>query len=190
MRKKQLGLWAGLALLVGAMTPAVVVGHTSKAAYDWHVGDALLQSLGFPVGEQAIASNGDVVTIQGTGSFSADGKWATGGGTFSHHVAAPDTTITGTFTADRVISFQFYGCGEDAGEPLPPDFCGGLLKLAITATPDAAPNVHLAAALTINCEIGPNVPASVVEGVRVNVYDVINFNKPVPESGANLYLAQ
>jgi hypothetical protein len=86
-----------------------------------------------------------------------------------------------------VISFQFYGC---ATEGLPPNFCGGLLKLAITATPDRAPGVHLAAALRINCEVGPNVPASVVEGVRMNVYDVINFNKPVPGSGANIYIAQ
>lgn len=190
MRKNPTTLIAGLVLLVGAMTPAVALGHTSKAAYDWHIGDALLQSLGFPVAEQAMAPNGDVVTIQGTGSFSTDGKWATGGGTFSHHVAATNATITGTFTADRVISFQFYGCGEDAGEPLPPNFCGGLLKLAITGTLDGAPNVHLAATLTINCEIGTDVPASVVEGVRLNVYDVINFNKPVPESGANLYVAR
>jgi hypothetical protein len=190
MLKRRLGKFVALLFLIGAIAPSAALGHTSKAAYDWHVGDALLQSFGFPVGEQAMAPNGDVVTIEGTGSFSANGDWATGGGTFSHHVAATDTTITGTFTADRVISFQFYGCGEDAGAPLPPEFCGGLLKLAITATPDAAPNVHLAGALTINCEIGPNVPASVVEGIRVNVYDVINFNKPVEESGANLYVAQ
>lgn len=190
MLRNRSKLFAGLVLLVGAMTPTVALGHTSKAAYDWHIGDALLQSFGFPVAEQAVAPNGDVVTIEGTGSFSADGKWATGGGTFSHHIAATGATVTGTFTADGVISFQFYGCGEDAGEPLPPEFCGGLLKLAITATPDGAPNVHLAAALTINCEIGTDVPASVVEGVRVNVFDVINFNKPVLESGANLYIAQ
>ena len=189
MRKKLLGLFTSLVLLAGAIAPTVALGHTSNGAFEWHVGDALLQSFGFPVGEQALASNGDVVTIEGTGSFSTDGKSAAGGGTFSHHVAATDSTITGTFTADRVISFQFYGCGEDAGEPLPPDFCGGLLKLAITATPDAAPGLHLAGALTINCEIGPDVPASVVEGVRVNVYDVINFNKPVEGSGANLYIA-
>jgi hypothetical protein len=189
MRRIRSRLFVGLALLVGAMAPTVALGHTSKAAFDWHIGDALLQSFGFPVAEQAVAPNGDVVTIEGTGSFSADGKWASGGGTFSHHIAATGATVTGTFTADRVISFQFYGCGEDAGEPLPPDFCGGLLKLAITATPDGAPSVHLAAALTINCEIGTDVPASVVEGVRLNVYDVINFNKPVPESGANLYIA-
>jgi len=187
MRSRQVALFAALALLVGAMAPAVALGHTSKAAYDWHVGDTFLQANGFPVGEQAIAPNGDVVTIEGTGSFSADGKWATGGGTFSHHVTASDATITGTFTADRVISFQFYGCGT---EGLPPNFCGGLLKLGITATPDAAPSVHLAGALTINCEVGPDVPASVVEGIRVNVYDVINFNKPVEGSGANIYVAQ
>jgi hypothetical protein len=174
------------ALTLALVVPSAAAAHTSKAAYDWHVGDALLQSFGFPAGEQAMASNGDVVTITGTGSFSAAGKWATGGGTFSHHMVAGDVTITGTFTADRVISFQFYGCGT---EGLPPDFCGGQLKLAITATPDAAPDVHLAAALTITCEVGPDVPASVSEGVRVNVYDVINFNKHVPESGANIYIA-
>lgn len=187
MSKRRLGLITASLLMVSAFVPTLARGHTSMAAYSWHVGDALLQDFGFPVGEQAIAPNGDVVTIEGTGSFSADGKLATGGGTFSHHVAATGATITGTFTADRVISFQFYGCGT---EGFPPDFCGGLLKLAITATPDAAPGVHLAGALSINCEIGPDVPASVVEGVRVNVYEVINFNKPIAESGANLYIAQ
>src|SRR6266446_8857565 len=99
MLRRTLGLVAGILLLVGAMTPTVALGHASRAAYEWHVGDALLQSIGFPVGEQAIAPNGDVVTIEGTGTFSADGKWATGGGTFSHHVAATGATITGTFTA-------------------------------------------------------------------------------------------
>src|SRR5438094_10572413 len=102
MSTKRFAVVAGLLLAIGAMTPAVAPGHTSQAAYDWHVGDALLQSLGFPVGEQAIAPNGDVVTIEGTVSFSADGKWATGGGSFSHHVAATGETITGTFTADHV----------------------------------------------------------------------------------------
>jgi hypothetical protein len=176
----------GLALL----TPAATLGHTSRASYSWHVGDALLQSFGFPVGEQAKADNGDVVTLVGTGSFSADGKWATGSGTFSHHVVAVDATFTGTWTADGLISFQSYGCGEDMGEPLPPDFCGGLLKLAITATPDANPAVHRPATLWINCEIGTDVPASVIEGIRLNIYDHIHFNKPVPESGANLYIQQ
>ena len=177
-------------LMLALVMPAAAIAHTSTAKYDWHVGDAFLQSLGFPAGEQAMADNGDVVTLVGTGSFSADGKWATGGGTFSHHMLTGDVTITGTWTADGVISFQFYGCGEAEGNPLPPNFCGGLLKLAITATPDANPALHLPATLWINCEVGTNVPASVIEGIRLNVHDVINFNKPVPESGANIYIQQ
>ena len=176
-----------MVLAISTIGVATASAHTSKATYDWHVGDALLQSIGFPVGNMAMAPNGDVVTIVGTGSFSADGKWATGGGTFSHHVAATGATITGSFTADRVMSFQFYGCGT---EGLPANFCGGQLKLAITATPDGAPSVHLAAALTITCEVGASIPPSAVEGVRVNVYDVINFNKPVVDSGANIYIQQ
>jgi hypothetical protein len=180
----------GAALMLALVMPAAAVAHTSRAAYDFHVGDALIGSIGFPTQSQAMASNGDVVTVIGTGSFSADGKWATGGGTFSHHMLAGDVTITGTWTADRVISFQFYGCGELEGSPVPPNFCGGLLKLAITATPDANPALHLSAALTISCVVGANVPPSAIEGIRVNVYDVINFNKTVPESGANIYIQQ
>ena len=147
----------------------------------------MIQSFGFPAGDQARADNGDIVTYVGTGSFSSDGKWADGGGTFSHHVAASNATITGTWTADGLISFAFYGCGE---EGFPDDFCGGQLRLAITATPDAAPNVHKPGALTIVCVAAPNVPAGAIEGVRVYVYDVINFNKTVPESGANIYILQ
>src|SRR5881628_3716221 len=119
--RRRLALATALVLAISALGVATASAHTSKATYEWHVGDALLQSFGFPVGNQAVAPNGDVVTIIGNGSFSADGKWATGGGTFSHHNAASDTTVTGTFTADRVISFAFYGCGE---EGLPPNFCG------------------------------------------------------------------
>ena len=189
MRRSNVGILAiafGLALLM----PAVTSAHTSRATYDYHVGDALIGSIGFPTNSQAMASNGDVVTIIGTGSFSAAGKWADGGGTFSHHMAVTGATITGTWVATSLISFQSYGCGELEGSPVPPDFCGGVAKLAITATPDANPGVHLSAALTITCVVGTTVTPSAVEGVRVNVYDVINFNKTVPESGANIFIQQ
>lgn len=190
MRSRQFALFVALLLLVGAMAPSAALGHTSKAAFDYHVGDALIGSIGFPTNSQAMASNGDVVTIVGTGSFSAAGKWATGGGTFSHHMSATDVTITGTWTATGLISYQSYGCGELDGSPVPPNFCGGVVKLAMTATPDANPSVHLPSALTIICVVGTDVTPSAIEGVRVNVYDVINFNKTVPESGANIFIAQ
>jgi hypothetical protein len=185
-----MALAAALVLAISAIGVGTATAHTSKATYDYHIGDALIGSIGFPTNSQAMASNGDVVTIIGTGSFSAAGKWATGGGTFSHHIAATDATITGTWTATRLISFQSYGCGELEGSPVPPNFCGGVAKLAITATPDANPSVHLSAALTITCVVGPEMTPSAIEGVRVNVYDVINFNKTVPESGANIFIQQ
>jgi hypothetical protein len=189
MRRPNAGILAiafGLALLMPAATSA----HTSRATYDYHVGDALIGSIGFPTNSQAMASNGDVVTVVGAGSFSADGRWASGGGTFSDHVTATDTTFTGTWTATRLISFQSYGCGELEGSPVPPNFCGGVVKLAVTATPDGSPDVTFFGALTITCVVGPDVPPRAIEGIRVNIYDVINYNKTVPESGANIFIEQ
>jgi len=186
--RRRMAIAAAMAIAISATSLSLASAHTSKATFDWHLGDAFLQSLGFPAGEQAMAENGDVVTLVGSGSFSADGKWATGGGTFSHHVVAGDVTITGTWTADGVISFQFYGCDAAGGNPLPPNFGGGVLKLSITATPDANPALHLPAILWINCEVGTSVPASVVEGIRVNAPGTVHFNKPVLESGANIYI--
>jgi len=39
---------------------------TAKATFAYHVGDALIQSLGFPPGNKAKADNGDVVTVIGS----------------------------------------------------------------------------------------------------------------------------
>jgi hypothetical protein len=173
-----LALWA----LAGPASAAAV-----NASFEYHVGDALIQSLGFPAGNQAIAENGDVVTIVATGTFDTAARQADGGGTFAHHVAATDQMITGTFVTTGLISFQSYG--DATPEGLPASFYGGKLVLSILATPDANPAVHLPALLTVECELG-TPPSGTVEGVRVNVQDVINFNKSVPESGANLYIRQ
>lgn len=160
---------------------------TVKGSFEYHVGDALIQSLGFPAGNQAIAGNGDVVTIIATGTFDTVSKAATGGGTFAHHEAATGQTITGTLTVTKLISFQSYGNATPQG--LPASFFGGKLMLSAIATPDANPALHLPVTLTVECDLG-NPPAAAVEGVRVNVKDVINFNKSVPESGANVYIQQ
>lgn len=187
--RKFLAFMIALPLLVfTAVFSAVPAGAaTEKGTFQYHVGDALVQSLGFPVGNKAMAENGDVVTIVATGTFDSVSGAATGGGTFSHHEAATGNTITGTFVTTGLISFQSYGNATPQG--LPANFFGGKLMLSIVATPNAAPNVHLPAALTVECELG-NPPAAALEGVRVNVYNVINFNKTVPESGANLYIKE
>lgn len=160
---------------------------TVKDSFEYHVGDALIQSLGFPVGNRAGAINGDEVTIIAAGTFNSITRSAVGGGTFAHHVAATGQTITGTFATTGVVSFQSYGDATPQG--LPASFFGGRLALSIIASPDANPNLHLPATLTIECDLG-SPPAGAVEGVRVNVKDVINFNKSVVESGANVYIRQ
>lgn len=184
--RRIIALLLALPLLVLSQAGAASAGAV-KGSFEYHVGDALIQTLGFPAGNQAIATNGDVVTIVATGTFDTATKSATGGGTFAHHVAATGQTITGTFTTTGLVSFQSYGDATPQG--LPESFFGGNLMLSGIATPDGAPGVHLPLTLTVECDLG-NPPASAVEGVRVNVKDVINFNKSVPESGANVYILQ
>ncbi|MBT2596435.1 hypothetical protein J7I92_14505 [Arthrobacter sp. ISL-72] len=172
--RKLLSLLIAIPLLVFAAGPAGAAA--AKGSFEYHVGDALIQDFGGPVGKQAIAQNGDIVTIVATGTFDTIKRTATGGGTFAHHVAATGQTITGTFTTTGLVSFQSYGDATPQG--LPASFFGGKLMLSIVATPDAAPNVHLPATLTVECALG-KVPAGAEEGIRLNVKDVINFNKTV-----------
>ncbi len=90
-------------------------------------------------------------------------------------------------------SFQPYGCGVLEGNPVPPTWCGGRVQLTgvATAHPAGHPELtfHLPIVLTIECVIGDPV-AGATEGIRVNVQDLINFNRTVPESGANVFIRQ
>ena len=155
--------------------------------FAYHVGDALIQGLGFPPGNQAVAENGDVVTVIGTGTFDVAAKSATGGGTFVHKTSGGTTVGSGTWAATELLTFQSYGNAVPQG--LPPTFFGGRVALNVLLTPTANPSVHLPAILQIECALG-KVPPGAAEGVRLNVPDVINFNKTVLESGANLYIKE
>ncbi len=155
--------------------------------FSYHVGDAFIQSLGFPAGNKATAENGDVVTIIGTGTFDVVAKSATGGGTFVHKTSGATVVGIGTWAATGLIDFQSYGNAVPQG--LPPTFFGGRLALNVSLTPTANPSLHLPAILQVECALG-KVPPIAVEGVRLNVLDVINFNKTVIESGANLYIKE
>ncbi len=154
----------------------------SGSSFGYHVGDALLQSLGFPAGDMAVAENGDTVKVIGTGTFDTSTKSATGGGTFEHR--APDGTLrgTGTWTATGLVTFQDYGCGFADN----PNLCGGRAALAVhlVAGTMAADGI-----LEVNCQIG-SPPSGTLEGIRLNVFDLINFNKTIPDSGATVFIAQ
>jgi hypothetical protein len=123
------------------------------------------------------APNGDVVTITGHADFSVNPKSADGSGTFTH-TSNGTVVASGTWTASELLDYQSYGCGIVAGIPLPPDFCGGKVKLRVTLT---TPIGQLPATMTVICIIGPNPPNSAFgekrsEGAMLDVPGVINFN--------------
>jgi hypothetical protein len=106
---------------------------------------------------------------------------------FVHKTAGGTTVGSGTWAATKLLTFQSYGNAVPQG--LPPTFFGGRVALNVLLTPTANPSVHLPAILQIECALG-KVPPGSLEGVRLDVQDVINFNKTVPERGANLYIKE
>jgi len=156
-------------------------GDTSKSAFRWHVADDLLEQLvGSPPWAIASADNGDTVQLDGFGLMNVAQKAASGGGRFVHNFAGGGSA-SGTFTADRLLSFQLYGCG---GEGVPANVCGGLAKIEVTLTPDGNPSMHFPGILWIDCLIGDNIPSGGDpprnEGIRLNVTGIgINFNQTV-----------
>jgi hypothetical protein len=133
------------------------------------------------------ASNGLVIETEMAGSFDVAAKTASGGGSFA--IMSGDTVLeSGTFTLTRLISFQFYGCGEVADITLPPDFCGGRAIFAVHAT--TATGEQGDGWAEVNCQIhdpGGQAPPGTSEGVKVNARG-INFNRHI--TGDNLFVLQ
>jgi hypothetical protein len=192
MRRALVAAVLPLALFASMLGAAgVASAGTSKAAYSWHVADALLENVaGSPPVAIAMASNGDTVELDGTGTLNAADKTASGSGTFVHKL--PDGSVEGhgTFTANGLVSFQFYGCTDQAIPGV--TLCGGLAKLDVTLTPSGT-SLQFPATLWIDCLLGDNIPAggepARAEGVRLNVQDLINFNQTVP-SGLTLFIPE
>jgi hypothetical protein len=137
----------------------------------------------------AQASNGDQVAITGEGTFQVHPKAVDAEGEFTHTDAAGTVLAAGTWTATKLLAYQSYGCGVVEGAPLPPELCGGKLKMRVVLTPEGT-SLQIPAILTVFCIIGPNPPNShddeSGEGITLVVPGVINFNKLV--SGMNIYI--
>jgi hypothetical protein len=127
------------------------------------------------------AANGDVVTITGHADFSVNPKSAEGSGTFTH-TSNGSVVGSGTWMATDLLAYQSYGCGivhfPEGDVILPPNFCGGKVKLRVTLT---TPLGQFPATMTVICIIGPNPPDSAFgdkrnEGAMLDVPGVINFN--------------
>jgi hypothetical protein len=138
------------------------------------------------------AANGDSVevTVDEGSWFDASPRAVSATGTFTH--LDPDGNVrgAGTWTADSLVSFNFYGCrfipalGVDLGDD---DLCGGAVQMAVTLD---TPIGQFPAILTVFCIVGPMAPASHNtpdgEGVTLNVPGVINFSHT--GGGENIYV--
>jgi hypothetical protein len=128
----------------------------------------------------ASAPNGDTISIAGQGTLSIHPGSVTGGGTFIHKDASGAVKATGTWTAQQLLSFVSYGTMPG----VPPNFEGGKALLLIHLSPGTG-GAGFDGVLRITCLIG-SPPAGANEGIRLNVQDVINFNKEV--SGNTLFI--
>jgi hypothetical protein len=172
--------FAGLVLAL-APAPAAADPNNESASFQLHI----------EVPNVAQAPNGDRVAITGMGAFSVHPKSVTASGTFTHRTSSGTVVGAGAWTATDLLSFEFYGCGviPSIGATLPPNFCGGALKLEVTLTPTGT-TLELQGVLTIFCIVGPQSPTShddpTEEGVALVVPGIANFNKQV--SGMNIYI--
>ena len=134
----------------------------------------------------AEAPNGDRVSVTGGGTFSVNPGSTDAAGSFTHTFASGGS-LSGTWTATQLLAYQSYGCGVVFGTTIPANFCGGQVKLRATLTATTPSGVMTAdGILTVFCLIGDHVPASAMEGITLNVFDIINFNKVV--TGENVYI--
>jgi hypothetical protein len=174
-----------LLLLLGALSLLTFSGAspayatTSTGTFAWDAGGGVLCSLvAGACPDMAMASNGDTVTVSADGALNAATGSASGGGTFIHKDSAGTPKAHGTFTVSRLIDFSFYGC-------VPGSLCGGRAALAVQLHP-ASSSVTLDGILWVTCLLG-SPPSGVMEGIRLNVKDVITFNKSV--GGDTVFIA-
>jgi hypothetical protein len=136
-----------------------------------------------------VAANGDTISITGEGEFSVHPKSVEAEGAFTHTTATGTVVASGTWEATELLEYQSYGCGEVFGDPLPDNFCGGVVKMRVTLMPTGT-SLHLPGILTVICVIGPNPPNSIngprSEGVTLDVPGVNNFNHSA--GGENIYI--
>ena len=156
------------------------------ATYAYHAGDAFLASLNPAFApSKAMAANGDVIELSGTGTLSVFPNAVTGGGTFTHKDAHGNVRASGTWTATELLSFQNYGASPVPGFPATFRAGNALIRVHLTAGGGA---VQLDGTLRIECHLPQtDVPGGFEEGVRLAVDGVINFNR---EAGGNtLFIA-
>jgi hypothetical protein len=159
-----------LALAAAAvLVPTVAVADSATHTYLLEMGEPNL----------GVAANGEQIAITGGGEFSVNPNAVDAAGGFTHTDSSGNVLATGTWTATELINYQSYGCGEVFGSPIPPELCGGAVKMNVTLTPTGT-SLQLPGIMTVFCVIGTHAPQSVqgplTEGVTLNVPGIQNFN--------------
>ncbi len=135
----------------------------------------------------ASASNGDIIQVTATGSFTPGDEDALGGGTFVHKNSAGVVLASGTWKADDLVTFTSYGPSPS----FPPNFLGG--KAVLKVDLKASSGVEFDAVLVIGCFLDSTQAAipGAFEGVMLNVRGGLNFNivAPFPAAGFSIFIA-
>jgi hypothetical protein len=183
--KRPTALIAAFALVISARAPISTVAdpNNEAATFELHI----------EVPNVSRSPSGDSVAVTGAGVFSVHPKSVTASGGFTHTDSEGTVVGSGTWTATDLLSFEFYGCGvvtfPDPDVPLPPNFCGGALKLRVVLTPSGT-TLALPGVLTVFCIVGPQTPEShdepAEEGITLVVPGLFNFNEIV--RGMNIYI--
>ncbi len=183
-----------LLLLIGVLALAMSVlgtpsatADSGSASYAYLLGTGLVCGLPVPNAcpDIAMAPNGDTVELTGSGTLSIHSKSATGGGTFTHKDPQGNVRGSGTWTTLELLSFHSFGSA--AAQGFPPELFGGKALLRVHLTPTAG-GAGFDAILRITCLFGNKIPAGDMEGIRLNVPGVVNFNTEV--SGLTLFILQ
>jgi hypothetical protein len=174
-----------LILLALALTAAVVLVPTVAVADSaTHTYLLVMEEPNF-----GVAANGDQIAVTGEGEFSVNPNAVDAAGEFTHTDSSGNVLATGTWMATGLINYQSYGCGEVFGTPIPPDLCGGAVKMSVTLTPTGT-SLQLPGIMTVFCVIGPHAPQSILgpltEGVTLDVPGIQNFNHS--DGGDNVYI--
>jgi hypothetical protein len=199
-KAKNYALIAGTTLLLTLSFAGTSFASSGTQSFIWVAGssspslsDSDCAALGLPSGcslcdiatcpDVAVASNGDQVTIIGSGTLTIgpNSKSATGSGTFDD-TGSMDIIGSGTWTATSLVSFVSYGSASAQG--LPSDLAGGKAVIRVSLTTGGT------ALLTVACLLGTPPSGGAhgpMEGSLLNVQNVINFNKVF--SGNTIYIA-
>jgi len=167
--------------LLAILVPLTVVHAASTSGtFSFLLGQGLLCSLEETAcPDITMAANGDTVALNGTGTLSLHSVSA--GGMFVHRDPSGQERAHGTWQAKQLMSFVSYGNAVPQG--LPANLFGGKAVIRVTLLVNGTP-VH-DAVLTVYCTLG-HPPKGAHEGIRLNVQDVINFNRQV--SGDTVFM--